>query len=88
MFKLVSLAAPSEAVGHYGAIISPELWHSHLGHVSFSRLHPLISNGVLGLVDGNKVGCQSCQLAQFHALPFSNNIVISQAPFDLVHYDI
>ena len=88
LLELVSLAVPSTAVGHCGAVISPELWHSCLGHVSFSRVRPLISSGVLGHINVNKVDCQSCRLAKFHALPFINNISISQAPFDLVHYNI
>ena len=55
---------------------------------SSSRLSSLISSGVLGNVDVNKVDCQSCQLAKFHALPCNNNESISQAPFDLVHSNI
>jgi len=59
-----------------------------LEYVSYSRLDSLASSRVLGHLDVNQVGCQSCQLAKFHTLPFNNNDSISQAPFDLVHYDI
>jgi len=39
LFKLVSLTVPSKGIGRCGAIISPELWHSCLGLVSFSRFN-------------------------------------------------
>ena len=55
LFELISLPVPSKAIAHCGAVLSLELWHSHLGHISFSRLHPLISSGLLGAVDVNKV---------------------------------
>ena len=57
LFELVPLAIPSKAVGHCGVVISPELRHSRLSHVSFPRLCPLISSGVLGHIDVNKVDC-------------------------------
>ena len=84
----MSLSVPSQIAAHCAAVTSQGLWHSRFGHVSFSRLRPLISRGVLGHVEVNKVYCRSCQLAKFHALPFNNNDSISQAPFDLVHSDI
>lgn len=71
-----------------GSVILPETWHSRLGHISCSILHSLASSGVLGHLDVNKVDCQSCQLAKFHALPFNNYDSISQAAFNLVYYDI
>ena len=37
--------------------LSPDLWHSHLGHASLSRLRLLASQGHLGSVsDGNQGG--------------------------------
>ena len=59
-----------------------------MGRVSFPRLHPLISSEVLGHVDVDKVDCHCHKLAKFHALPFKNNDIIFQAPFDLVHSNI
>jgi len=88
LFELVSPAVPSKAIAHCGIVLSSELWYSCLGHISFSRLRPLIPSGLLGTVDVNKVDCQSCQLAKFHDLPFNNNDFVSQAPFDLGHSDI
>lgn len=68
-------------------VLSQEIWHSRLGHISSSRL--LIDfSGVLGSVKHEKVDCVSWQLAKHHALPFNNNDFISVAPFDLVHSDI
>jgi len=77
LFGLVSLTVPSKAIAHCGVVSSAKLWHSHLGHICSSRLHPLISCGLLGAIEVNKVDCQSCQLAKFHALPFNNNDSIS-----------
>lgn len=88
LFKHVSLLVLPKGVAHCGAMVSPEIWHSGLGHVSYSRLRSLVSSGVLGRMDVNEVHCQSCQLAKFLALPFNNNDSISQAPFDLMHSDI
>ena len=88
LFELVSLKVPSVAVTRCATLVSPELWHSRLSHVSFSRLRSLISSGVLAHVDINKVDCQPCQLAKFHALPFNKSDSISKAPFDLVHSDV
>ena len=66
LFELVSLSIPSKDVARCAAVVSQNLWHSQLGHVSFSRLHLLVSSVDLGNVDVNKVDCHSGQLAKFH----------------------
>ena len=35
LFELVSLTTRSKGIGRCGAVVSPQLWHSHLGHVFF-----------------------------------------------------
>ena len=88
LFEVVFLEVPSMPVACYAATVPQAVWHSTLGHVSISRLHSLISNGVLGQVDVSQNNCQACQLAKFHALPLYNSDSIAKAPFDLIHSDI
>ena len=65
------------------------LWHSHLGHVSASRLQFLASIGALGNVKSSNISdCCGCKLAKFSALPFNKSTSVSLAPFDLVHSDV
>ena len=67
---------------------SLDLWHSKLGHASFSRIKSLASTGVLGKVSHNTFECLSCQLGKQHVLPFNSSESSSSTPFDLVHFDI
>ena len=67
---------------------SLDLWHSRLGHTSFSRIKSLASIGVLGKVSHDTSECLSCQFGKQQASPFNNSESSSSAPFDLVHYDI
>ena len=47
------------------------LWHSRLGHVSFSRLKFLASTRALGKLQTHNVSnCCRCKLAKLLALPF------------------
>lgn len=39
------------------------LWNQCLGHSSLNKLHPLISNGLLGDVNGKILDCIACQHA-------------------------
>ncbi|GJV35020.1 retrovirus-related pol polyprotein from transposon TNT 1-94 [Tanacetum coccineum] len=65
------------------------LWHSRLGYVSGSRLRFLASTGALGKLDAHDISdCSGCKLAKFSALPFSNSVSSSTAPFDIVHSDV
>jgi len=65
------------------------LWHSHLGHVSSSRLRFLASTGALGNLKTCDISdCSGCKLAKFSALPFNQSISISSSPFDLIHSDV
>ncbi|GKC24008.1 retrovirus-related pol polyprotein from transposon TNT 1-94 [Tanacetum coccineum] len=55
-------------------------------------LHHLMwisSTGALGNLDAHDISdCSGCKLAKFSALPFSNSVSSSNAPFDLVHSDV
>jgi len=65
------------------------LWHSHLGHVSASRLKFLAFVGVLGTLDNHDISYSSCyKLAKCSNLPFNESISSSLAPFDLVDFDV
>ncbi|GJT92490.1 gag-pol polyprotein [Tanacetum coccineum] len=65
------------------------LWHSRLDHVSGSRLRFLASTRALGKLDAHDISDYSCcKLAKFLALPFSNSVSSSTAPFDIVHSDV
>ena len=70
------------------ALVSFSIWHAHLGHVSFSCLHPLISRGLLSTIKDDKIDRILFHLARHHALPFNKSISISFASFDLIHFDI
>jgi len=65
------------------------LWHSHLGHVSSSRLRFLASTGALGNLKTCDISyCSGCKLVKFSALPFNRSISVSSSPFDLIHSDV
>nr|GEU55251.1 Gag-Pol polyprotein [Tanacetum cinerariifolium] len=63
--------------------------HSWLGHVFGSHSRFLASTGAPGKLDAHDIsGYSGCKLEKFSALPFSNNISSSTAPFDIVHFDV
>ena len=65
------------------------LWHSRLGHISFSRLKFLASTRDLGKLQTQDVYDYSgCKLAKFLALPFNRSVYVSSSPFDLIHSNV
>lgn len=65
------------------------LWHSHLEHVSSSRLKHLVCTRVLSKLQIIDISyCFGCKVSQFIILPFTNSVSTSHAPFDFVHYDV
>ena len=68
--------------------LSPDLWHSRLGHTSLSRLQLLASQGYLGSVSFHKFDCMSCQFGKQTKLPFDNSDSFSSAHFDLIHSNV
>jgi transposase InsO family protein len=91
LFELCNLQIPSHMVSSSVAAtttLSPDLWHSRLGHASLSRLQLLASQGHLRSVSFNKFDCMSCQFGKQTKLPFNNSDSFSSAPFDFVHSDV
>ena len=91
LFELCNLQIPSHMVSSSIAAtttLSPDLWHSYLGHASLSRLQLLASQGHLGSVSFHKFDCMSCQFGKQTKLPFNNSDFFSSAPLDLVHSDV
>jgi transposase InsO family protein len=91
LFELCNLQIPSHMVSSSVAAtttLSPNLWHSRLGHASLSRLQLLPSQGHLGSVSFNKFDCMSCQFGKQTKLSFNNSDSFSFAPFDFVHSDV
>lgn len=75
------------AVSSSSSIVS--LWHHRLGHLSFSRLQTLISNGSLGCVPQlHHVDCFDCHLSKQTTLPFNVSLHSSANAFDLIHSDV
>ena len=65
------------------------LWHSCLGHVSFSCLKFLASKWALeNLQTCDIFYCSGCKLTKFSTLPFNRSISVSSSSFDLIHFDV
>jgi transposase InsO family protein len=70
------------------AVVSRELWHSHLGHAAptvVTTLHKLSA------IQCNKAACRlchACQLGKHARLPFASSVSSTLAPFELVHCDV
>jgi len=65
------------------------LYHSRLGHVSFSHLRFLASTRALENLKTRDISdCSGCKLVKFFALPFYRSISVSSLPFDLIHSDV
>jgi len=66
------------------------VWHSRLGHPSFTVVHAVLiqhSLPVLGSLH-NKEFCEPCQLGKSKQLPFPLSSRISLAPLWLIHTDV
>lgn len=67
-----------------------ELWHSHLGHVSFSIIQLLNKLGHLAITSllPKPNICSSCQLTKSKRLPFDVNEKRASSILQLVHCDL
>ena len=66
---------------------SIELWHTRLGHPSFSKLQLL--KRVININAFNKTTCcDVCHFSKQKRLPFPISTHVSSAPFDLIHCDL
>ena len=70
------------------AVVSPELWHSRLGHPAPVVVQTL---NKLSAIQCNKAArrlCHTCQLGKHARLPFASLSSSTSAPFELVHCDV
>ena len=66
---------------------STNLWHTRLGHPSFSKLQLL--KGVVNIDAFNKTTyCDVCHFSKQKRLPFPISDRVSSTPFDLIHCDL
>ena len=68
-------------------LVSAQIWHDRLGHLSFKKLQPMKS--VLDFAASNKgQPCYICPLAKHRRLLFISHNTLSAKPFDIVHCEI
>jgi transposase InsO family protein len=70
------------------AVVSPELWHSRLGHPAPAVVQTL---NKISAIQCNKAArrlCHVCQLGKHAKLPFTSSVSSTSAPFELVHCDV
>lgn len=71
---------------------SVDLWHSRLGHVSYSKLELMMSKqlvaGLPNLPVVKDVVCSGCQFGKAHQQPFHQSSYKSTQPLELVHTDV
>lgn len=69
-------------------VVSPELWHSRLGHLAPAVVNTL---NKLSAIQCNKAArriCHTCQLDKQARLHFASSVSSTSAPFELVHCDV
>ena|SRR5436189_6362956 len=89
LYVLEYLHLPLSAFPAISLSATSELWHHRLGHLSDARLRTLSTSGVLGnisSISSNK--CETCRFAKQIATSFSSSDHVSNACFDLVHFDV
>ncbi|TQE05315.1 hypothetical protein C1H46_009090 [Malus baccata] len=80
---------PSGVFACVGERVSDALWHSRLGHVSFSILQHLVSANKLPIKGSiSSKFCQFCPLGKSHKLPFSLSSSMASSPLELIHCDV
>lgn len=66
---------------------SSNLWHSRLGHPSFSKL--VLLNKLVGSNFSNKLDCyEFCHFSNQKRIPFSSSRHVSSLLFELIHCDL
>lgn len=82
-FSSTNCISISPHTQHYN-VVSANLWHSRLGHLSDHILKILSTKlSLLGSYDCN-TSCPICPLPKVHCLPFNANNHYCEFPFDLV----
>lgn len=68
---------------------SPDIWHSRLGHLSFSRFKLLFSSLPINKETVSfHNNCSICPLAKQTRLPFPISSITTKIPFELLHCDV
>ena len=69
---------------------SSNVWHSRLGHPSFSIVHQIVSkNNIPCDSEPNKYSiCDACQQGKSHQLPYPISTSVSTVPLQLVFSDV
>jgi hypothetical protein len=74
-----------------GLKTTPDVWHSRLGHSSFSIVDHVIKAYNLP-TSSNKINkipfCDFCPLGKSKQLPFSSSTLVSTGPLELIHTDL
>lgn len=90
LYLLEKETSSSQISAYCSSITKTMLWHSRLGHPSFSRLQLL--NHVLGLSSHDSmcssIHCKVCHQAKQRKLVFPSNNNMADNVFDLVHMDV
>lgn len=68
--------------------LSPELWHSRLGHPGAAVLSSLRSKNFIDCNKARQSFCSSCNLGKHSRLPFYASVSYTLLPFDIIHSDI
>ena len=82
MFRVDNLCLPLVALvsiataATVSLIPSLAIWHTRLGHASFSWIQQLASRGLLGSVSTENFDCVSCQLGKQLVLPFNTSELV------------
>jgi hypothetical protein len=70
------------------AVVSPELWHSRLGHPAPAVVQTLNKFSAIQCNKAARRLCHACQLGKRAKLPFNSSVSSTSAPFELVHCDV
>ena len=65
-----------------------ELWHHHLGHPSYVKLHTMSNELNISSQFVHPSHCSICPLAKQKHLSFPISNKLSAAPFELIHCDV
>ena len=77
-------SSPNNRLAYNLTISSTNIWHNRLGHASPSRLSFIAKTFLNFSVESNNA-CLICPLVNQCRFPFSNNVISSTKPFEMIH---